>query len=52
MVDIKDRFKFVDDLTALEIVNLLCTQITTYDLQSHVLSDIPIHIGFIEKGNI
>ena len=52
MVDIEDRFKFFDDLTALEIINLLCTQITTYDLQSHVPSDIPIHNGFIEKENI
>ena len=52
MVDIKDRFKFVDDLTALEIINLLCTQITTYDLHSHVPSDIPTHNGFIGKENI
>ena len=28
MVDIEDRYKFVDDLTTLETVNLLCTQIT------------------------
>ena len=28
MVDIEDRFKFVDDLTTLETVILLCTQIT------------------------
>ena len=28
MVKPEDRFKFVDDLTALEIINLLCIQVT------------------------
>ena len=43
MVHVNDRFKFMDDLTALEIVNLLVTEITTYDLRAHVPSDIPVH---------
>ena len=32
----EDRYKFVDDLTALKIVNLLITQVTTYDIMSYV----------------
>ena len=30
MINIKDRFKFVDDLTLFEIVNLLITEIATF----------------------
>ena len=48
----EDRFKFVDDLTALEILNLLITQVTSYDFFSHVASDIPTHNGYIEKSNL
>ena len=29
MIEIEDRFKFVDDLSALEIVTLLATEIST-----------------------
>ena len=36
MVKPEDRYKFVDDLTALEIINLLCIQVTSYDLYSHI----------------
>jgi hypothetical protein len=48
MVSPEDRFKFVDDLTLLEIINLLSIQISSYDLYSHVPSDIPTHNGFIK----
>ena len=48
----EDRFKFVDDLTALEILNLLITQVTSYDFFSHVASDIPTHNGYIDKSNL
>ena len=47
----EDRFKFVDDLTTLKIVNLLITQVTLYDFFSHVASNIPIHIGYIKNQN-
>ena len=48
----EDRFKFVDDLTALEILNLLITQVTSYDFFSHLASDIPTHNGYIDKSNL
>ena len=41
MVSQKDRFKFVDDLTALEVVNLLSVGLTSYNIRQHVPSDIP-----------
>ena len=51
-VHVNDRFKFMDDLTALEIVNLLVTEITTCDLRAHVPSDIPVHNKIIEKDKL
>ena len=51
-VEEEDRFKFVDDLTALEIINLLITQISSYDFFSHVPSDIPTHNGYIDKKDL
>jgi hypothetical protein len=50
MVDEEDRFKFVDDLTVFEIINLLLLQISEYDIKSHVPSDIPTHNGYIERN--
>ena len=52
MVEPEDRFKLVDDLTMLEIINLLCMQITSYDIYSHVPSDIPVHNGYIDKKKL
>ena len=52
MVDPEDRFKFVDDLTVLEIINLLITEISTYDIKEHVPSDIPTHNKYIKKENL
>ena len=52
MVEKDDRFKFVDDLTLLEIINLLSMQISTYDLKNHVPSDIPCHNRYIDKRKL
>ena len=43
IVEEEDKDKFVDDLTVLEIINLLCKQISSYDFKVHVPSDIPCH---------
>ena len=51
-VDVKDRFKFVDDLSILEIVNLLTVGITSYNCKLSVPSDIPSHNQFIPPGNL
>ena len=38
-----DRFKFVDDLSFLEIIQLLSAGIATYNIRSHVPNNIPSH---------
>ena len=51
-VDINDRFKFVDDLTFLEIINLLSVGLATYNIKAHIPSDIPAHNQVIKPGNL
>ena len=38
-----ERFKFVDDLTFLEIINLLNVGLATYNVRQKVPSDVPTH---------
>ena len=47
-----DRFKFVDDLTVLEIVDLLSIGLTSYNVKELVPSDIPVHNQFIPSQNL
>ena len=51
-VNEEDRFKFIDDLTILEIVNLLTIGLTSYNIKEHVPSDIPQHGQFIPPQNL
>ena len=51
-VDLVDRFKFVDDLTILEVVNLLTVGITSFNLKNSVPSDVPLHNQFIPPENL
>ena len=48
-VEEDDRFKFVDDLTALEIVNLLITQISSYDFFHMFLQISLLTMGILTK---
>ena len=47
-----DRFKFVDDLSVLEIVDLLTVGITSYNLKYHIPSDFPLHNQYISAHNL
>ena len=47
-----DRFKFVDDLSILEIVNLLTVGITSFNIKQQVPTDIPLHNQFIPSCNL
>ena len=47
-----DRFKFVDDLTILEIINILTIGLTSYNIKNHVPSDIPSHGQYIPPNNL
>ena len=51
-VDVKDRFKFVDDLSILEIVNLLTVGISSMNIKNSVPSDLPCHNQFIEATKL
>ena len=47
-----EQFKFVDDLTVLEIINLLAVGLTSYNVNQHVPSDLPVHGQFIPPENL
>ena len=48
----EDRFKFVDDLTVLEIVNLLTIGISSFNIKNQVPSDILDNNQFIPSCNL
>ena len=52
IVSESDRFKFIDDLSILEIVNLLTVGISSYNLKQQVPSDIPQHNQYIPAENL
>ena len=52
MVSQNDRFRFLDDLSVLEIVNLITNGLTSYNLKQHVPSDLPVHNQFIPPENL
>ena len=51
-VDSEDRFKFVDDLTILEIVNLLIVGMSSFNVKAQVPNDIPDHNLYISPDNL
>ena len=48
----EDRYKFVDDLTILEIINLLTIAISSYNFKNEVPSDILQNNLFIHPNNL
>ena len=48
----EDRFKYVDDLTTLEIINLLSVGLESYNFKNHVASDVPTDGYFINNNNL
>ena len=51
-VDQDDRFKFVDDLTFLEVIQLLNVGLASYNIKSHVPSNIETHNQIIPSKNL
>ena len=51
MVKPTKRFKFADNMTVLEIINLLMIKITSYDIMKHEPSDIFTDNGYKNKEN-
>ena len=48
----EEAFKFMDDCTLLSIVNLIGAGLATYNVRSHVPSNIPIHNQIIDSKNL
>ena len=48
----EEKFKFIDDLSILEIVNLISIGLSSYNCRSHVPSDIGIDNLYLDKSNI
>ena len=51
-VDNKEKFKFIDDLSILEIINLMSIGIASFQFKMHVASDIPTNGYFISNKNL
>ena len=51
-VDESERYKFVDDLTFLEIIHLLNVGLATYNVRQHVPSDLPTHNQIVTADNL
>ena len=51
-IDPEDKFKFVDDLTVLEIVNLLSIGMSNFNARYTVPSDVPNNNGYIASENL
>ena len=52
LVSLEDRFRFVDDLSILEIVNLSTVGITSYNIKAHIPSDLNTHNQYIPPENL
>ena len=48
----EDKWKWVDDLTVVEIVNMITVGLSSYNFQQHVASDIPVHGQFVSQDNL
>ena len=46
-VPLDDRWKWVDDLTTWEVIDLISVGLSSYNFHTHVASDIPVHGQFV-----
>ena len=51
-IDVKNRFKFVDDLSFVEIIFLLNIGLSSYNVRAHVPSNVPTHNQVIKGSNL
>ena len=52
IVNESERFRFLDDLSILEIINLLTVGLTSYNIKLHVPSDTATHNQYIPQQNL
>ena len=48
----ENKYKFVDDLTALEIVNLISIGLSSFNVKNSIPSDIPTHNEYIPPEHL
>ena len=48
----EEKFKFIDDLSVLELVNLVISGLSSYNFKQHVASDIGVHGQYLPSNNI
>ena len=48
----EDKFKFIDDLSILEMINLAMCGISSYNFKNHIASDIGVHGQYLPIENI
>ena len=51
-VDPEEKFKFIDDLSLLEVLNLINIGLSSYNFHQHVASDIGIDNSYIDASNL
>ena len=51
-VDVQNRFKFVDDLSFVEILLLLNLGLSSYNVRAHVPSNVPMHNQVLEGSKL
>ena len=51
-VPVEDRYKFVDDLSVLEILNLVNIGISLFNCRQQVPSDLPVHGQFVDSSQL
>jgi len=52
MVNKDEKYKFVDDLTVLEIIDLVSIVLTSYNVKQHIPSDVSVHNKCIPPQNL
>ena len=50
-IDLEDKFKFIDDLSFIEIIHLISIGLCDYDFQTHVAADIASENMFLPGQN-
>ena len=51
-IDSQLKYKWLDDLSLLEVINLLTIGLLGYNVRVHVPNNIPVHNGLIEAKNL
>ena len=51
-LDLKSKYKFIDDLSILEVINLVLCGISAYNFRTHVASDIAAHGQYLPIDNV